>query len=104
MLCPSCNGTKRSYAFIEYADKKGNQGWIECHTCKGTGEVDDDYSRRIEQGRRLRHKRVKGGAYLTQKEMALKAGVDVVSLSKMEHGEQPIPESVWQAYGLEVAE
>lgn len=100
MICPRCQGNKRSFCFVDYADGTGDQRWMDCHTCKGTGEVDDDYAKRYQQGWLLRAKRVHGRHYLTMKEMAEKCGVDVVTISKMEHGEASIPERIWLIYGL----
>ncbi len=99
-VCPSCNGVRQVFAFIDYADGHGEQKYIDCSTCKGTGEVTEGYLQDMAIGRKLRDWRVKQPPYESLRDVATRFGLTPVALSHMEHGREPIPEALWEAAGL----
>lgn len=49
IMCPSCKGERKTFAFVN----PGGGKYIDCMTCKGTGKVAADYPERFEAGRRF---------------------------------------------------
>lgn len=87
-VCPSCKGHKKAEIFA------GGTFYLQyCPTCNGTGEVDDELCDKMEEGLRLRTKRIRQGWSL--RNYASCVGVSPTALSQMEQGNLDIPEWVW---------
>ncbi len=103
MICPSCDGSKESFGFVDgLKDGKhyGYSGWHRCSTCQGTGEITDEHALQREEGKLLR--RFRGHEkHLSQRDAGRCWGIDFVLLSKMEAGRVPIPDELWVKAGRE---
>lgn len=62
MICPGCKGEKRVFVFADGHHEDGtpfhNNGYRDCFTCDGSGEITDEHIARIAAGRKLRDERV----------------------------------------------
>lgn len=84
MRCPECEGGGPFIALVKPRRGPCRTEFVECQACKGTGEIDEEQARRIEEGRRLMKERIARGESL--REAAVRLGVSVVKLSQLEHG------------------
>lgn len=99
MICPDCNGRKQTMAHLNYANRSGEFKMIACHTCKGEGEITEEHARRIEQGERLREKRVAAGISIG--ELGRSLGIPPQELNRYEHGRAEIPVHIPPLYEQE---
>jgi hypothetical protein len=91
MICPSCNGAKRLFAFWDGRDKDGKatsgSGMVNCFTCDGAGEITEEHARRIAAGRARMEARI--ARRVTLKEEADRLGITPAELSAIESGREP---------------
>jgi hypothetical protein len=93
--CPTCNGKKKLMAFVDghRADGTpfGGVQDVDCFTCRGTGEVDEQYRARLAAGKAMRDERVAKDQSL--REAARERGISPAELSAIEHGRIVSPTS-----------
>ena len=97
--CPYCEGTGRTFRFVDYAGGSGEGGYVPCQECAGTGQVAESHIEGLAIGQRLREWRVHT-LHESQRDTALRFGLGAPQLAQMEHGRRPIPEALWEAAGL----
>ena len=85
MKCPSCNGKGERFAFVNMGLRPHYSGNITCHTCKGTGLINDEKWRRMIAGKAAREARQSRGETLAQ--AARRKGITALEISKFERGE-----------------
>ena len=89
MLCPSCHGSKEMQVLVcgvrEGGGRFSDAKTMPCSTCRGTGEVADDYAERRDWGQRIRHNRVHRFQH-SQREAGEKLRIDFHRYSRIEHG------------------
>lgn len=98
ITCPDCNGSGTIVAsHVHYADGRGK--WnvpMRCPRCGGEGKCPAETLDWMRRGRALRDRRVNGEPYRSMREVASLAGLDVVAVSRMEHGRcDPAPLAAW---------
>lgn len=90
-VCPSCDGAKQVFVFADGHTPDGKpwarNGYRDCLTCDGWGEITQAYAERIEVGRMMRDARVKAGVSLL--EAAKQMGCSPADLSRVERGKLP---------------
>jgi ribosome-binding protein aMBF1 (putative translation factor) len=90
-VCPDCKGAKHVYVFADGHTPDGvpfaSNGYRDCSTCDGWGEITQDYADRIEVGRMMRDARVKAGVSLL--EASKQMGCSPAELSRVERGRLP---------------
>lgn len=93
MKCPSCHGKCRMHAFVDGSSGSG-MIWLLCDRCKGQGEVPDEMTQWIEDGKKMRARRIHSpDGFRTLVEESERRGIPLVDLSRMERGEiKPILE------------
>ncbi len=86
MKCPLCKGTKQIYGHANTGPDSSKHRWEmqPCLTCKGTGEVDDDYHNRVAAGMQMRMERLARGESLY--DAAIRMGISSSELSARETG------------------
>lgn len=84
MICEDCHGTKVISALVNRGRLGCNMETIQCFGCRGAGEVPDEAVVWKKVGALLRTHRVEQG--VSQRDMSVRIGLDMVALSKMEGG------------------
>lgn len=88
LACPSCGGKKQVFAFQNTGEdyRQHRQGYIDCITCDGSGELTAEHAQRIEEGRKLRKARIARGETLM--DASLRLGLTPARLSAIECGRE----------------
>lgn len=96
MQCPLCKGKKKILGLFpvwaEDVPKEKRKPYVEvtCHQCEGNGEVPDEMTEWIKEGKKLKDKRIE--KRLTLRKAAKKLGIDGSELSYQETGrKKPYP-------------
>ena len=83
--CPGCKGESSYMALVRYGDERGCvEQRMDCHQCKGKGQVSSEMLVWIERGNAMREDRLSRG--IGQREEANRLGISVVKYSQMEFG------------------
>jgi hypothetical protein len=98
--CVDCNGTGTIInTFVDNEDETfAYNQVIECDRCKGSKRIPKEQLDWIENGKRLREFRTRGGSgkgFQNLVQFAEKYGYSVAELSRMEHGKLKIPAKIW---------
>lgn len=97
MKCARCKGTgDGGPAFVHYADGVcRHEEKTRCSDCRGTGEVSDEYPRRLQAGEQFRTRRQ--WLDLSLREAARRVGATPAEVSAVEHGRGDMPAHWMQA-------
>lgn len=95
ITCPSCQGSGGGNALLNMGRPQGCiVRWMDCRTCKGAKVVSQEQVDAIELGKRFtvwrRGKDLSMGEFVEQ----YKPGVDKFTLSQIEQGRVPMPDSI----------
>lgn len=85
MECPTCNGRKELFAFVNRGDKPHYSGYVVCQVCKGSGVITDEKMGRMIAGKAAREARVARGETLRQ--AAVRKNTTASEISRFERGE-----------------
>lgn len=89
LTCPSCKGERYTTVLARVAGSGCKRIEMSCSTCQGAGEVDDDYPRRRNDGRKLKAWRLKRD--LSMREACRRFNISPVDWSHFEFGRTAIP-------------
>ena len=88
MICPGCKGEKKVFVFADGHHEDGtpfhNNGYRDCFTCTGSGEITDEHAGRIAAGRKMRDERV--AQRISLMDAAKTRGMSPAELSAIEMG------------------
>lgn len=82
--CPSCDGSRRTFAHVNRGGVGSGFEWIDCFTCRGVGHVSVEQQRWIDDGCRARDMRISFD--LSIREAAKLIGIRPAEISDMETG------------------
>ena len=86
--CARCSGTGKIAAFVDYANRPGEfRDDLSCGDCDGTGSLTPERAAAMEEGERLRKRRV--AADLSLRDAAALLGISPAELSRRERGHPP---------------
>jgi len=90
MQCPTCKGEKKVIGLFpvwaEDVPEEERKAFIEltCYRCKGRGEVPEEMTEWMKEGKKLRNKRIEKRILL--RNAAKRLGIDVTEISEQETG------------------
>ena len=85
MKCPTCLGEKKLLAHLNRGiDATHSFEYIDCITCKGTGEITEEHFKKIQMGKELRKARIERGETLF--DAAKRQKLTTAQLSAIENG------------------
>lgn len=86
MQCPTCHGQKNTFGFANKGPdyRSHTQGMMACVTCRGTGEVDQEFPARLAAGESFRRNRMTREESLF--DCAQRLNVSTAQLSAYENG------------------
>lgn len=86
IVCPDCKGKGKSFCHINTGLDSSMHEWgdVQCHRCKGVGNVPAEMTKWIEQGAEIKKQRVLSRVSLYQKSLQL--GISSAELSSIESG------------------
>ena len=86
IICPSCDGRKENFVFVNRGTQPHTQETWPCSTCKGIGSITAEHMARIEAGAVLRAERQSRDMSL--REEAARLGIKPSELSARENGRE----------------